>query len=76
MKTKTFTTVVVALLIGITACGIVPRVQEQAALPASPAPTPQPMPDELGQDVMNVVLDGRDGHVELARDFFVRKAFV
>jgi hypothetical protein len=54
MKTSTFTTVVVAFLIGVTACGVVPQVLvDQAALPASPTPTPQPTPAEPGgQDMM------------------------
>ncbi len=53
MKTKMFMTVMVLFLMGVIACGVAPRVLKQAALPASPTPTPQPGPVEPGgQDMV------------------------
>jgi hypothetical protein len=54
MKTKVFTTVMVVFLIGVIACGVSPRVLEQATLPASLTPTPQSMPAESGDQNMVV----------------------
>jgi extracellular elastinolytic metalloproteinase len=56
MKTKMFTTVVVAFLMGVIACGVTPSILEQAALPASPTPTPQSRPVEPGGQDMIVTL--------------------